>query len=125
MISKLQDALIAARTQLQQMETYTPEASQIPFLRTRVRSLEREIGEQTGRIAGGGRSLSAAATQYQELLLASDLSQKLLAAKLTTLEEAQAEARRKRAYVQRIAEPSRSEEHTSELQSLMRISYAV
>lgn len=106
MVSKLQDSLIAARTQLQQMETYTPDASQIPYLRTRVRSLEREIGEQTGRIAGGGRSLSAAATQYQELLLASELSEKLLAAKLATLEDALAEARRKRAYVQRVAEPS-------------------
>lgn len=106
MVSKLQDALIAARTQLQQMETYTPDASQIPFLRTRVRSLEREISEQMGRIAGGGRSLSAAATRYQELLLASELSEKLLAAKLATLEDAQAEARRKRAYVQRVAEPS-------------------
>lgn len=106
MVSKLQDSLIAARTQLQQMETYTPDASQIPYLRTRVRSLEREIGEQTGRIAGGGRSLSEAATKYQELLLASELSEKLLAAKLATLEDAQAEARRKRAYVQRVAEPS-------------------
>lgn len=106
MISKLQDELIAARTQLQQMQTYTPRASQIPFLRTRIQSLQREIDEQTAGIAGGRRSLSAAAVQYQQLLLNSELSEKQLAAELASLRDAQGEARRKRAYVERISEPN-------------------
>jgi BexC/CtrB/KpsE family polysaccharide export inner-membrane protein len=106
MVSKLQDELIASRTQLLQLQTYTPQASQIPFLRTRVRSLEGEIKAQMSRVAGGRSSLSGAAVQYQTLLLDNELAGKLLAASLISLEEAKAEGRRKRAYVERIAQPS-------------------
>ena len=106
MISKLQDQLIAAQTQLLQMETYTPRASQIPVLRTQVRTLEREIAEQTAQLAGGQRSLSATSARYQELLLASEFAERQLAAALLSYQEAQAEARRKQAYVERISDPS-------------------
>lgn len=106
MISKLQDELIATRTQLQQMRTYTPRATQIPYLRTRQASLEREIAEQTSRITGGDKSLSGAAVRYQELFLDSQMAEKQLAATVVSLEEARADARRKRAYVERVAAPS-------------------
>lgn len=106
MISKLQDELIAARTQLQQLRTYTPRASQIPFLETQVRSISQEIEDQTAGVAGGSRSLSARAAQYQELVLANELAEKQLGASLASLEEARSEARRKRAYVERIASPN-------------------
>lgn len=106
MISKLQDELIASQTQLLQLETYTPQASQIPFVRTRVRNLERAIAEQTAQLAGGRGSLSSASARYQELRLASEYSEKQLAIALSTYQEALAEARRKQAYVERISQPS-------------------
>jgi ABC-2 type transport system permease protein/capsular polysaccharide transport system permease protein len=106
MIGKLQDQLIAAQTQLLQMETYTPRASQIPYLRTQIRKLEAEIGVQTAQLAGGRGSLSATSVRYQELRLASEYSEKQLAIALSAYQEAQAEARRKQAYVERIAQPS-------------------
>lgn len=106
MISKLQDELIATRTQLAQMRSYTPRASQIPYLRTRQSSLEKEIADQTRRITGADKSLSGAAVRYQELFLDSQMAEKQLAASVASLEEARADARRKRAYVERIAEPS-------------------
>ncbi len=106
MISKLQDQLIAAQTQLLQLQTYTPRASQIPFLRTQIRSLEREIGDQTTQLAGGSGSLSSASVRYQELKLASEYAEKQLAISLSAYQEAQAEARRKQAYVERISSPS-------------------
>lgn len=106
MIGRVQDELIAARTQLLQLETYTPQASQIPFLRAQVRSLEREVEQQKRDIAGGNRSLSTAAMRYQELQFNADAAAKQLTAALASLQEAQAEGRRKRAYVERISEPS-------------------
>lgn len=106
MISKLQDQLIAAQTQLLQMETYTPRASQIPYLRTQIRKLEREITAQTAQLAGGRGSLSAASVRYQELRLASEYAEKQLAISLSAYQDAQAEARRKQAYVERISQPS-------------------
>jgi ABC-2 type transport system permease protein/capsular polysaccharide transport system permease protein len=106
MISKLQDQLIAAQTQLLQMQTYTPQASQLPYLRTQIRNLEREIADQTAQLAGGRGSLSSASVRYQELTLASEYAEKQLAIALSAYQDAQAEARRKQAYVERISEPS-------------------
>lgn len=106
MVSKLQDQLIAARTQMQQLKTFTPLASQLPFVQARIASLEREIASQTDSIAGRDKSLSSTAVKYQELQLQNELAQKQVAASLGALEEARAEARRKQAYVERIAEPS-------------------
>jgi len=106
MIGKLQDQMIAAQTQLLQLETYTPQASQIPYLRTQIRKLEAEIAVQTAQLAGGRGSLSSASVRYQELRLASEYAERQLAVALTAYQEAQAEARRKQAYVERIAQPS-------------------
>lgn len=105
-ISQLQEELIETRTRLLQMRTYTPRASQIPFLKTQVAELEREISRQTAAIAGGSQSLSANAARFQELTLASQFAEQQLAVALASLQDAQAEARRKQAYVERIAEPS-------------------
>jgi len=106
MIGKLQDQLIAAQTQLLQMQTYTPQASQIPYLRTQIRNLEREIASQTAQLAGGRGSLSSTSARYQELALASEYAEKQLTITLSAFQEAQAEARRKQAYVERISQPS-------------------
>lgn len=106
MVSKLQDQLILVRTQLRQLETYTPQASQIPFLRTQIKALEREIQQSMSNMAGGNGSLSAAMVQYQQLRLNSELAEKQLAVVLASLQEAQAEGRRKRAYIERISDPS-------------------
>lgn len=106
MIGKLQDELIATRTQLRQLETYTPEASQIPFLRTQIRGLQQEIRETEQSLAGGTQSLSTAMVRYQELQLTSQFAEQRVAIALASLQEAQAEARRKRAYIERISDPS-------------------
>jgi capsular polysaccharide transport system permease protein len=106
MIAQLQGELIEARTRLRQMRTNTPQASQIPYLRAQVDELEEEIERQTASIAGGRGSLSAGAARYQELQVASQFADQQLAIALATLQDAQADARRKQAYVDRISEPS-------------------
>ena len=105
-IAKLQDDLITARNQLQQLQAFTPNASQIPFQKTRVTALEQEIARQSGSIAGGKASLSAQAAEYQKLKLESDLAEQQLSSALDALKDARVEARRKHAYVERIAAPS-------------------
>lgn len=106
MVGKLQDQLIAAKTQLRQLQTYTPEASQIPFLRTQIRQLQSEIEQTRKGLTGGSGSLSAAMVRYQELAVNSEFAEQQLAIALASLQEAQAEARRKRNYVERISDPS-------------------
>ena len=110
MVSKLQDELIGARTQLQQLQAMAPENPQIPILEVRISSLSREIDEQLGLVAGNRRSLSATAAQYQRLELEREFADRRLAAAMNSLEEARNEARRKQAYVERIVQPSLPDE---------------
>jgi len=106
MISKLQDELIGSRMQMLQLQAMAPENPQIPILRVRVSGLSREIDRQLGIVAGNRRSLSATAARYQRLELEREFADKRLAAAMTSLQDARAEARRKQAYVERIAQPS-------------------
>lgn len=110
MISKLQDELIGARLQLLQLRSMAPENPQIPVLQVRITGLAREIDRQLGLVAGDRRSLSATAAQYQRLQLEREFADKRLAAAMNSLEEARNEARRKQAYVERIAQPSLPDE---------------
>jgi capsular polysaccharide transport system permease protein len=110
MISKLQDELIGSRMQLLQLRSMAPENPQIPILQVRVAGLAREIERQLGLVAGSRRSLSATAARYQRLQLDREFADKRLAAAMTSLQEARAEARRKQAYVERIAQPARPDE---------------
>ena len=110
MVSKLQDELIGARTQLQQLRAIAPENPQIPVLETRISSLSREIDEQLGLVAGNRKSLSNSAAQYQRLELEREFADRRLAAAMNSLEEARNEARRKQAYVERIVQPSLPDE---------------
>ena len=106
MISKLQDELIAARTQLVQLKTYAPRSSQIPVISTQITELSRQIDDQMRQVVGDRKSLAGVAAQYQRLQLESQIADRQLAAAMASLEEAKNEARRKQAYVERIVQPS-------------------
>jgi capsular polysaccharide transport system permease protein len=110
MISKLQDELIGARVQLAQLQKMAPENPQVPILATRISGLEHQIDIQMGRVAGGRRSLSQTAVQYERLELERQYADRRLAAAMNSLQNAEDEARRKQAYVERIAEPSLPDE---------------
>jgi capsular polysaccharide transport system permease protein len=110
MVSKLQDELIGSRMQLLQLQQMAPENPQIPILRVRIGGLAREIERQVGLVAGSRTSLSATAARYQRLLLDREFTDKRLAAAMASLQDARAEARRKQAYVERIAQPSKPDE---------------
>ncbi|MET0371055.1 MAG: hypothetical protein ABW039_06725 [Sphingobium sp.] len=106
MISKLQDELIATKTQLLQLRSFTPQNPQIPVLQGRVSDLGKEIDQQLGKIAGDQRSLAASAVSFQRLQLESQLADRQLGAATASLQEARNEARRKQAYVERIVLPN-------------------
>jgi capsular polysaccharide transport system permease protein len=106
MISKLQDDLIGTRTQLRELRAYAPQNPQIAVLVTRAKGLTTEINEQLGMVAGNSKSLSSRAAEYQRLSLETQFAEKQLASAMASLENAQNEARRKQAYVERIVEPN-------------------
>ncbi|PZO89420.1 MAG: hypothetical protein DI623_10375 [Sphingomonas sanxanigenens] len=110
MISKLQDELIATRTQLRELRAFAPQNPQIDVLDTRAKGLDIEIKEQLGAVAGGNRSLSSQAAQYQRLWLESQFADKQLASVMASLADARSEAQRKHAYVERIVSPNLPDE---------------
>jgi capsular polysaccharide transport system permease protein len=106
MISKLQDSLIAAKTELSQLQRYTPLNPRIPVVSTQIGTIQHEIDVELGKVAGNRRSLAASTVPYQRLTLESEFADKQLAAALASLEEARNESQRKQAYVERIVQPN-------------------
>jgi capsular polysaccharide transport system permease protein len=106
MISKLQDSLISAKTELSQLQQYTPENPRIPVVTTQIATVQNEIDRELGKVAGDRRSLAATAVQYQRFALENEFAGKQLAAALASLEDARSESQRKQAYVERIVQPN-------------------
>lgn len=105
-IAKLQDELIATKSQLAQLQMLTKDNPQIPVLKKRIQMLETEIELESGRVAGGGRSLASKAAEFQRLALEKEFADKQLASALASLEQARNEAQRQQLYLERIAHPS-------------------
>jgi len=106
MIAKLQDELIASKTQLAQLRSFAPSNPQIPVLVRQIDELSRSIQGETASVAGGSKSLAGAAADYQRVLLESQVADKQLAGSIAALQDARNEARRKQSYIERIAQPS-------------------
>ncbi|MYL98830.1 hypothetical protein GR702_13765 [Novosphingobium sp. FGD1] len=110
MVSKLQDELIASQVQLQQLRRLAPDNPQVPQLAARIAQLQQAMENQMGKVAGSRTSLAATAAEYQRLQIDNEISGKRLAAAMTSLQEAQNEARRKQVYVERIVTPNLADE---------------
>jgi capsular polysaccharide transport system permease protein len=106
MVSKLQDELILTKTQLTQMRAFTPGNPQVPVLRERISSLNREIEAEMLKVAGGKGSLAAKSAEYSRLVVEAEYAEKLLTNALISLQNASNEARRQQAYVERIVQPN-------------------
>jgi capsular polysaccharide transport system permease protein len=105
-ISKLQDDLIATKTQLAHVRTFTPDNPQIPALQKRVESFQGQIDIETAKVAGGPSSLTNKAAEFQRLALERDFADKQLAIALASLEQARNDAQRKQLYLERIVQPN-------------------
>lgn len=106
-VAKLQDELLATRTQILQLENLAKENPQLPVLRQRLGLLENAIDAETKRVTGGERSLAGKAAEYQRLVLEREFSDKMLASAMSTLEQAKNEAQRKQLYLERIVLPNK------------------
>lgn len=105
-IAKLQDQLIATKSQLAQLQLLSKENPQIPALQKRIQMLEKEIGLESGAVAGSATSLASKASDFHRLALEKEFADKQLASALSSLEQARNEAQRKQLYLERISQPS-------------------
>jgi capsular polysaccharide transport system permease protein len=107
LISKLQDELIATKTQLAQLRAFTPDNPQIPVLRNRLDTLQKEMDAELAKVAGGSGSLANKAAAYERLVLDREFADKQLAATLVSFEAARNEAQRQQLYLERVVQPNR------------------
>jgi capsular polysaccharide transport system permease protein len=105
-IAKLQDEVISTRSEIRGLSEVAPRNPQIGVLRAKLDELREEIRAESSGVAGGNGSLASASVEYQRLQLDNQVAEKQLAGALTSLQEAQNEALRKQAYLERIAQPN-------------------
>jgi capsular polysaccharide transport system permease protein len=105
-IAKLQEELIATKTQLAQIRSLTADNPQIPVLNRRVATLQREIDAEMRKVAGGNSSLTRQSSEYERLALERSFAEKQLASALASLELARNEAQKKQLYLERIVQPN-------------------
>lgn len=105
-IAKLQEEMIATKSQLAQLQLLAKENPQIPVLKQRIQMLATEIELESSRVAGGVRSLASKAAEFQRLALEKEFADKQLASALASLEQARNEALRQQLYLERIAYPN-------------------
>ena len=105
-VSKLQEELIATRTQLAQVRSVTPNNPQIPLLRNRADTLQVEIDAETAKVTGGSKSLAGKAAIYERLALERTFADRQLASALISLETARNEAQRQQLYLERLVQPN-------------------
>jgi capsular polysaccharide transport system permease protein len=106
-ISKLQDELIATKTQLVQVRTLAPQNPQVATLQQRAEILQSEIDAEMGKVAGNGASLTTKAPEYERLTLERGFAEKQLGVAMAGYEQARNEAQRKQLYLERIVQPSK------------------
>lgn len=105
-VVRLQDNIVATRTQIAQLSAFAPENPQIKTLKLQLASLEKEAQLQMQGVAGGSRSLTNKAAQYERLKLEQVFAEKQLTLAMATLESARNEAVRKQLYLEIVANPN-------------------
>ena len=106
-VSKLQEELISTKTQLSQLNTFTPDNPQIPALRNRVANLQSQIAAETLKVTGDSNSLTTKAASYDRYALDRIFAEKQLASAMASLEIARNEAQRKQLYLERLVNPNK------------------
>jgi capsular polysaccharide transport system permease protein len=107
LVSKLQDELIASKTQLGQMKSLSPDNPQIGTMQRRVELLQQQINAETSKVTNSSGSLAKKASAYDQLSVERMFTEKQLASALAGLEQARSDAVRKQLYLERISRPNK------------------
>jgi capsular polysaccharide transport system permease protein len=105
-VSKLQDELIATRTQVAQLKAVSPDSPQITMLQIKIDTLQSAIDAETAKVAGRNGSLSGKAAAYERVELEREFADKQLGIALAGLEAARNEAQHQQLYLERIVQPN-------------------
>jgi capsular polysaccharide transport system permease protein len=105
-VSKLQDEVIATRTQVAQLRLVSPDSPQIMVLQTKIDTLQSAIDAETAKVTGSNGSLSNKAAAFERVELEREFADKQLGAAMAALETARNEAQHQQLYLERIVQPN-------------------
>ena len=107
-------SLEKARTQAQisEAERLSPNNPTLDSLKASADALSQKVEEERGKLAGDSSALASKVTNYERLTLMRELAEKRYAAALNSLQAAEAEAQRKRVYIEEIVKPNLPDEAT-------------
>jgi capsular polysaccharide transport system permease protein len=106
-IASLNDQLIAAKAQLNQVQTIAKDNPQISVLKDNVNFLEKQIKSELVKVAGmGGQSLAGKAEKYAALNVEKLAADKILYGAISDLELARNEAQKQQVYLEEIEAPT-------------------
>jgi capsular polysaccharide transport system permease protein len=103
---KLQGEIATLRAQRAGIAASAPQSPQLPGLDSLIHAYEQQEQAQKSQMAGETGSLAPMIGEYERLTLERDFADKNLATAAAAAEQARLEARRKRLYLERIANPN-------------------
>ncbi len=106
LLGQMNAQLANAKGQLAEVIKNAPNSPQVPLIKTRIASLEKLISDERSKVTGDSNSVVTALTEYERLDVQRQLSEKILASALGSLEAARLEAQRQQLYLETIARPN-------------------
>lgn len=103
-LSKMQAELATLQLRQAELERNLPDSPLLPDVRQQIDALQRQIGGQRGKLAGGAGSMAPKIAAYEQLQLRQEFAAKELTSALASLEVARSEARHQQIYLGRVVE---------------------
>ncbi len=98
--------------QLSEAQRLSPNSPGIDSIKANIAALEHRVQEERAKLAGDNSALAAKVSDYERMTLTRELAEKHYATTLVSLASAEAEAQRKRVYIEEIVKPNLPDEPT-------------
>jgi len=98
--------------QLSEAQRLSPNSPGIDSIKANIAALEHRVEEERAKLAGDNSALAGKVADYERMSLTRELAEKHYASTLVSLASAEAEAQRKRVYIEEIVKPSLPDEAT-------------
>ncbi len=101
-----------AQTRIAEAERLSPNNPSLESLKVNAGALDKKVDEERAKLAGSSTALAGKVAGYERLTLMRGLAEKRYGAALLSLQTAEAEAQRKRVYIEQIVKPNLPDEAT-------------
>jgi capsular polysaccharide transport system permease protein len=105
-LKQVTTARVVAATELADLMKDFPSSPQIPSLKTRVATLDKQIEDERAKISGQGDSVVSKLSEYERLNLSQELAEKSLASAELSLQTARIEAQNQQLYIEHVVQPN-------------------